>query len=264
MATQRFPELSDFTTEELIFMADEHDDASFAKLLGGHPALKSEPGFHEFLTGIPDPFANMAFGMNLPNAEERVLSMTQRLLESNCPAYFWVGPYTKPNTLPEILIENGWTHMADSPCLVINIDEISAPPHLNDFELRTVTNAIELEVWHDLIANGFGLIPEVAALFNLPTVDEVQLYTAYLGDVAVGTTALVTNNGIAGIYCVSTLPEFRGRGVGALLTILPLLEARENGYHVGTLQASKMGLPLYLKLGFQEVCKLKMFGFGLP
>jgi GNAT superfamily N-acetyltransferase len=264
MAEQVFPGLSDFSPEGLVRMTDEHDDAAFALALGGHPAMQSADGFCEILTGIKDPFANMLFGMNVPDAEIRVLAITQRLRELECPGLFWVGPCTSPANLDEILVQNGWNHLASPPAMVIDLDCLEVPTLLQGFQLRRVANEEELSVWHRAIAEGFGMSVQVAEMFAWNPSDQIRFYTAFLNDEVVGTTALILQNGVAGIYCLSTLPEFRARGIGTALTSLPLLKARKEGYHIGTLQSSKMGLPVYLRLGFQEVCKLRMFSFGMP
>lgn len=264
MLSQTFPKLSDYSPEELIWMADDHDDAAFALALGSHPAMKNEDGFCEIITGIKDPFANMAFGMRVPDAENRVLAITERLKELECPGLFWVGPCTSPENLDEILIQNGWSHLASPPAMAIDLEFLVAPTLLQGFQLQRVTSTQELAVWHQAIAKGFGMSVEVAEMFALNPSDQIRFYTAFLNDEVVGTTALIFQNGVAGIYCLSTLPEFRARGIGTALTALPLLEARSEGYRIGTLQSSKMGLPVYTRLGFQEVCKLKMFSFGMP
>ena len=70
----------------------------------------------------------------------------------------------------------------------------------------------------------------------------------------VAASSLVPGRGVAGVYCVATLPEARGRGLGTALTVLPLLEAREMGFHTGVLQSSDMGYPIYQKIGFRTTC----------
>lgn len=264
MAENIFPKLSEFSPEELVFIADEHDDEAFALALGQHPAMIKEDGFCEILSGIKDPFANMAFGMKVPDAENRVKTISEKLDQLHCPAYFWVGPCTEPDNLDEVLLRNGWVHLASPPAMLVDLDQLITPPVPESFELKRVKNAEDLATWRRAVARGFGLLPEVAEMFSMTADDQARLYTAFLGNEVVGTTALITVNGVAGIYCVCTFPEFRGRGVGAALTTVPLLEAYEEGYRIGTLQASSMGLPIYSRLGFKEVCKLKMFGYGLP
>ena len=76
---------------------------------------------------------------------------------------------------------------------------------------------------------------------------------------AVSTSLLVAAGGVAGIYNVATLAEYRGRGIGAALTVAPLIEARDMGYRVGALQSSDMGYGVYQRLGFREYCRLRQF-----
>ena len=264
MTSQLFPKLSDYSPDELVLMADTHDDSAFALALCNHPAMKSGDGFCEIITGIKDPFANMAFGMYVSDAESRVAAITEQLKKLDCPGLFWVGPCTLPANLDEILIQNGWVHLASPPAMVIDLESLEIPQLLEGFQLRRVANEEELSVWHQAIAEGFGMSIEVARMFAWNPSEQIRFYTAFLNGDVVGTTALILKNGVAGIYCLSTLPEFRARGIGSALTALPLVEARSEGYHIGTLQSSKMGLPVYLRLGFQEVCKLRMFSFGMP
>jgi len=84
-------------------------------------------------------------------------------------------------------------------------------------------------------------------------------YLGYVGGKPVATSCLFLGGGAAGIYSVSTLPEVRGKGIGAAMTVRPLLDARERGYRIGTLQSSDMGFNIYQKLGFRHLCQIEYF-----
>jgi len=66
-------------------------------------------------------------------------------------------------------------------------------------------------------------------------------------------------NGLAGIYCVATLPAERGRGLGAHVTAEALRAAGRLGYGVGLLQSSAAGHSVYQGLGFRDVGSVPMF-----
>jgi ribosomal protein S18 acetylase RimI-like enzyme len=66
-------------------------------------------------------------------------------------------------------------------------------------------------------------------------------------------------DGLAGIYCVATLPEERSKGLGAHATAEALRVAQALGYHVGVLQSSSAGHGVYLRLGFGDYATVPMF-----
>jgi ribosomal protein S18 acetylase RimI-like enzyme len=56
-----------------------------------------------------------------------------------------------------------------------------------------------------------------------------------------------------GIYYVSTLPEFRGRGLGGAIVDRLKAHAAELGFSKAVLLATPSGRPLYRKHGFAEL-----------
>lgn len=40
------------------------------------------------------------------------------------------------------------------------------------------------------------------------------------------------------------------------MTLKPLYDAKDMGYHIGVLQATKAGEPVYKKIGFKDYCTL--------
>ena len=78
-------------------------------------------------------------------------------------------------------------------------------------------------------------------------------------DTPIATSALVLDAGVAGIYAVATLPEARRKGIGRMMSMRALLDARQQGYRVGVLQASAMGYPVYKQIGFREVCRYELY-----
>ena len=84
----------------------------------------------------------------------------------------------------------------------------------------------------------------------------LALYLGWLDGEAVASSLLVPGAGVAGIYCVATLPAARRRGIGSALALRALLEGRARGYRAGVLAAEEAGVGLYRRLGLQEYCKI--------
>ena len=66
-------------------------------------------------------------------------------------------------------------------------------------------------------------------------------------------------DGDAGVFFVATLPQARGRGLAAGLLAAAMLEARERGCDISTLQATKLGEPVYARLGYQRFGAIEMW-----
>ena len=93
------------------------------------------------------------------------------------------------------------------------------------------------------------------AIFN----PQFRTYLALSNGNPVGTSQLFLSKGVAGIYHVTCIPEARGQGIGSAITLAPLLEARELGYRISILQASKQGFNVYRRLGFQDFGNLSVY-----
>ena len=63
-----------------------------------------------------------------------------------------------------------------------------------------------------------------------------------------------------GIYLVATLKEHRGQGLARRLLHAALAEARERGLRTSSLQATKLGYPVYERLGYEPICTLADVG----
>ncbi|MHA2400565.1 MAG: GNAT family N-acetyltransferase [Promethearchaeota archaeon] len=64
------------------------------------------------------------------------------------------------------------------------------------------------------------------------------------------------NSGAAGLHTVSTLPEYRNKGLTLTINRSALVNAFKMGYRVVVLQASNQGERVYRKLGFIKYCDI--------
>ncbi len=97
-------------------------------------------------------------------------------------------------------------------------------------------------------ARGLGTPPET-----------LRFYRARLdGEVAsvIGTTEL---DGDCAVWWVATLPEARGHGLAGRLMRVALAAGREHGCDISTLQATKLGKPVYERLGYRDVGTIEMW-----
>lgn len=103
-------------------------------------------------------------------------------------------------------------------------------------------------------SNGFP--PEVFAGYTKHEsllAEDVAAFVAYLDEEPASIAMTIVNNGIAGIYWVGSLERARGKGLGRAVTVAATNAGFALGAEIASLQASPMGKPIYLKLGYEPV-----------
>ncbi len=93
-----------------------------------------------------------------------------------------------------------------------------------------------------------GLLPEVG-----------HWYVADLDGEPCASTMAFDSEGDCGIFFVATLPEARGRGIAGALMSRALRDAKNRGCTTSSLQATRMGEPIYERLGYRTLCRLHMW-----
>lgn len=221
------------------------------------------------ITGLPFPLLNGVFLAQLSAASlEPAIQATLAALNSwQAPLFWWVGPAAQPDDLGHHLQEHGFVHTGDTPGMAVDLlalpDDQPVPP---DFTIRPVEDEATLETWARVAAVGTefpaSILEEFVKLELSVGVGpgiSLRRYLGFQGEIPVTCSAMILQAGVAGIYAVATLPFARRQGLGAAMTVRPLLEARAQGYRVGTLQASELGYPIYRRLGFQDVCRFGLY-----
>jgi ribosomal protein S18 acetylase RimI-like enzyme len=182
---------------------------------------------------------------------------------------WWLEPHLKPADWEPVLAKHGFGFSDDTPGMAIDLHELKASSQpVHGLEIREVTDEETMHTWVNIFVNGYGLPadwePATLDLWGQLGLDLPMCnYLGYLNGKPVSTSTVFYGGGAAGIYCVATLPEARGKGIGAAITLKPLQAARERGYRIGTLQSSDIGFNVYKKLGFRHLCKIECFYLSL-
>lgn len=88
---------------------------------------------------------------------------------------------------------------------------------------------------------------------------DLIVYLAELDGKEVAGVAACDVEGDCSIWCVATLSEARGRGLSTALMQRALRDARERGCLTSTLQATKLGAPVYERVGYRDFGALQMW-----
>lgn len=185
-------------------------------------------------------------------AEKRIRHIREVIEQRKLPPLLKFGPKAKPLNLRERLLRNGFLAMDHNPPgMAMGLDAMNGMrPFPLDLRIERVGDDNGLREWLS-----FFTLFEFAMFKVLIQSPQVRLYVGRIDGEPVGTSMLFLSSGVAGIYQVEVSPEHRRKGIGTAMTLAPMKDARQMGYRIAVLQASKMGEPVYRKIGFESYFK---------
>jgi ribosomal protein S18 acetylase RimI-like enzyme len=228
--------------------------------------------FTRWHTPLPHPWFNGVLSVSpFEEADDDFIEETVRYFRGKKVGTFtwWMDPPLRASDWEPALSKHGFGFSDDTPGMAIDLEALDeSQPPVDGLEVRDEADEGFLRTWKKVFVKGYGLPADWESLvfelwLKLSSDSRLRNYVGYLNGEPVSTSCLVYGGGAAGIYSVATLPEARGKGIGATLTLKPLQDARKKGYRVGTLQSSKMGFNVYKKLGFRHLCQIESFYLSL-
>jgi GNAT superfamily N-acetyltransferase len=207
-----------------------------------------------FLNGVP----RTSFGAD---AEDRVRETVAWFRDRRTPFRWWLTPSVRPPHLVDILAANGLRHFYFATGMVADISNGGPAREVPGLEIIQAGDPRTLATWVEVFAQGFSM-PDRAKAVWLGVYSQLDTWHHFLGILdgkPVATTSLCLGGEIGGIYHVVTLPEARGRGVGAAITAAALRRAASAGCRVAALQSSEMAVSVYRSLGFEVCCQLELY-----
>jgi GNAT superfamily N-acetyltransferase len=107
-------------------------------------------------------------------------------------------------------------------------------------------------------AYSFGTDSFSRALARFPE-GRAHVYTASEGGEPVACLMIADHEGNADVEWVAVVPEARGKGLSAKLLAHALADAADRGVETTTLVATKLGRPVYERLGYRSLGRLEMW-----
>ncbi len=141
------------------------------------------------------------------------------------------------------------------------------PPPVDGVEVRLVDDEAGVHDFITVNAAAYGtygmpaevlsdLFDETALMIEDPA---ASIVVAPRGAEPIATAMTYESDDIASIQWVGTVPAARTAGLGGLVTTLATNVAFEHGASSCSLQASPMGEPLYLSLGYETIYHYEEF-----
>jgi len=131
-----------------------------------------------------------------------------------------------------------------------DIRPVSDAEGIDGYVNAEIEEAARHEKHHD------GDVQLATAVLALPG---IQLFVGYLDGKAVARSMLVMSGAMAGINNVYVAPSLRKQGWGWAITEAAISAGRMLGATAACLNASRMGKPLYERMGFREVYRYLNF-----
>ena len=263
--------LLDFSAQGLVKKAIKANFENFHYCLGRSPSVELSIGRYLtwFVTNMPDHFMNLVVCTDLPDdgIHELIGNTLAHFRSLNIRKITWLtedGPLA--TEIRKHLLAYGSTFQ-EAFSQEMAVDLMALPedlPFPTGLEIVPVEQGEILQQWIHTASIGFEVPEEYEKVWYDFFVEAVldppfRSYLALLHGQPVATSQLFLSAGVAGIYNVTCLPEARGQGIGAAITLAPSLAARRLGYRIGILQASDLGYRVYRRLGFQDFGRRSIF-----
>jgi GNAT superfamily N-acetyltransferase len=154
------------------------------------------------------------------------------------------------------LAEAGHLLDAEPRAMAMEVAELRAPDPDGAIELREEREMAEVARLNEI---AYGWAPgEFSAVAGSGGPDTFAYFASLDGE-TVGTTVAWDHEDDTQIAWVATLPEARGRGVARQLMAKAVSDAGGRGRRTTTLVATKLGFPVYDRLGYRDFGALQMW-----
>ncbi len=215
---------------------------------------------------------NMAIGLRLDDDGAR--SFLERLQASHrrlrTAVLLWLSPLATPAGLAGRLEAAGFADVDGAPAMAADLSRIVAPDVPEGVTVERVADSATLGTFVETLLGGNQVVGaediwnRFFTLAGLQPEGPVHNFLGRLDGRPVSCATIFLAAGVAGVYCVATVPAARRRGIAGAVTAAALAEARRRGYRYGILQASAMAANLYRDMGFEDIFSYRIFRWAPP
>jgi GNAT superfamily N-acetyltransferase len=153
------------------------------------------------------------------------------------------------------LADAGHVLDANPEAMILDLDD-AAPPREGDPEPDREPSAADLGLVND---RAYGLTDTFTLILGGGVLDPEHGYIARVDGEPAASVVTSDNDGDCAIWWVAVTPEARGRGLAAGLMRRALAAGKARGCTTSTLQATKVGQPLYERLGYRGMGPIEMW-----
>jgi GNAT superfamily N-acetyltransferase len=150
-------------------------------------------------------------------------------------------------------------HQLDSTPAAMVLELAGLPdPQPGELDWDAHAAAADIGRINDL-AYGLSQATFGAAIAGLSSEPPLRLYQARVDGQPASVLGTLDDGDDCGVYFVATLKEHRGKRLAARLLHVALAEARDRGLRTSSLQSTKLGYPVYERLGYEPIFTIQMW-----
>ena len=212
--------------------------------------------------------------MAIQDVNQTIKWFESKYHEHNLDFTWSITPFTHPNNFETYLKNYGFKEVGKRPHMGLlhsKVDKKQFEHELEETDLEIRKIKIEnLDEYMNSLSIGFGFSEnkQIKNGYNklikdflkmLPSNSPSGPFLGYVNDRPVCTSLGFISDNVMGIYYVATIPEFRKRGYGRLMTTDLIIRGANAKTKGSILQASEMGKTVYEKIGFATRYFQKLF-----
>jgi len=164
-------------------------------------------------------------------------------------------------TTAAALEEAGHVFDAEPRAMAMALSELRAPEPDPAIEIREELDMPEVGRLNEI---AYGWQPGEFGAVAAAEIPDTRAYFGAIDGETVGTVVVWDHADDTEVAWVATLPEARGRGVSKQLMARALADARERGRLTTTLVATKLGRPVYERVGYRDFGAIQMWERRTP
>jgi N-acetylglutamate synthase len=204
------------------------------------------------MSGLPWPTLNSVWPRRTDADPADVAKLLDEIAASDLPFALVLRP-GDPTALADVATARGMTPVGEVPVMAADTAlDVRLPDGLS---IRLLAPS-EAPVFIRLFIAGFEFPVEVVERMVTEDIlknDSVRCYVGEIDGQPVATGMSVTTGAYTGLTNITTLPEYRGRGIGTAITARAVADGLAAGASWSWLMSSDDGYHLYASYGFQTI-----------
>jgi len=178
--------------------------------------------------------------------------------------FTWVVDSTDHITI-KLLEDHGFNYKGSFPAMIADLQAVKEWDANDQIMVREIADEDLVATWISIVSHTYHYNEEELAkalhsLIARAPQGSLKLYLGFYENKPVAASMVVYHHDVVSLHMVGTVPSYRNKGVGYVISCKPLLDAYHKGYITAILMASQVGLQLAQKLGFKEYATYKIYG----